>query len=127
MEQRYSTPMAILISSFFFTIVHLTKGWALAGMVPIVFLAGILLGLLAQSSQSLTPCMIGHSIMDVGLFAYWWTGIAGEFTLRPIGETGVDRAFVIACIVACAMLTITLLAIWRLRNLPERVGDALAR
>jgi len=117
MELRHGAPVAILISSLFFTVLHLTKGWALAGMIPIIFGAGILLGLLARSSGSLIPCMIGHTIMDVGLFAYWWTGIAGEFTLRPIGETGVDRAFVIACIAACAMLAITLLAIWRLRRL----------
>ena len=53
-------------------------------MVPIVFGAGVLLGLLAWSSGSLIPCMIGHTIMDIGLFAFWWTGIAGDFTARPI-------------------------------------------
>ncbi len=121
LELRHGAPMAILISSFFFTVLHLTKGWALAGMVPIIFGAGILLGLLARSSESLIPCMIGHTIMDVGLFAYWWTGLAGEFTLRPIGETGVDQAFVISCIVACTMLSITLLAIRRLRSLRQNV------
>jgi membrane protease YdiL (CAAX protease family) len=120
-ELRHGTPKAILISSFFFTVLHLTKGWALAGMIPIIFGAGVLLGSLALSSGSLIPCMIGHTIMDIGLFAYWWTGIAGEFTLRPIGETGVDRAFVIACVAACAMLTVTLLAIWRLRSLRQHV------
>lgn len=120
-ELSHGAPVAILISSFFFTVLHLTKSWALAGMVPIIFGAGILLGLLAWSSGSLIPCMIGHTIMDIGLFAYWWTGIAGEFTLRPIGETGVDRAFVIACIAACAMLAITLLAIWRLCSLRQNV------
>jgi membrane protease YdiL (CAAX protease family) len=121
MELSRGAPVAILISSLFFTVLHLTKGWALAGMVPIIFGAGILLGLLAWSSGSLLPCIIGHTIMDVGLFAYWWTGIAGEFTLRPIGETGVDRAFVIACIAACGMLAITLLAIRRLRSLRQAV------
>ena len=120
MELSHGAPLAILISSLFFTVLHLTKGWALAGMVPIIFGAGILLGLLAWSSGSLIPCMIGHTIMDVGLFGYWWTGIAGEFTLRPIGETGVDRAFVMACVATCAMLTLTLLAIWRLRGLRQK-------
>jgi membrane protease YdiL (CAAX protease family) len=123
-ELMHGAPKAILISSFFFTVLHLTKAWALVGMVPVIFGAGILLGLLARSSQSLIPCMIGHTIMDVGLFAFWWTGIAGEFTLRPIGETGVDRPFVIACVLACTMLAITLLAIRRLRRLQlERVVD----
>jgi membrane protease YdiL (CAAX protease family) len=121
MELAHGATVAILISSLVFTVLHLTKGWALAGMVPIIFGAGILLGLLAWSSGSLVPCIIGHTIMDIGLFAYWWTGIAGEFTLRPIGETGVDRAFVIACIAAGTMLTVTLLAIWRLRSLRQHV------
>jgi membrane protease YdiL (CAAX protease family) len=44
MEQRYGTTAAILTSSLLFTLVHLSKGWALAGMVPIVFGAGVLLG-----------------------------------------------------------------------------------
>ena len=120
-ELSHGAPVAILNSSLFFTVLHLTKGWALAGMIPIIFGAGILLGSLAWSSGSLIPCMIGHTIMDIGLFGYWWTGIAGEFTLRPIGETGVDRAFVLACVAACAMLTVTLLAIWRLRSLRQHV------
>ena len=120
-ELSHGAPPAILISSLFFTVLHLTKGWALAGMIPIVFGAGILLGSLALSAGSLIPGMIGHTVMDVGLFAYWWTGIAGEFTLRPIGETGMDRAFVIACGAASVTLTVTVLAIWRLRRLSYSV------
>lgn len=120
-ELKHGALVAILNSSLFFTVLHLTKGWALAGMIPIVFGAGILLGSLAFSAGSLIPCMIGHTIMDIGLFGYWWTGIAGEFTLRPIGETGVDRAFVIAGVAACAMLTVTLLAIWKLHSLRQNV------
>jgi hypothetical protein len=81
-------PIAILISSLFFLALHLTKAWATLGMIPIVFGAGVLLGLLAWG-------MIGHVMMDIGLFAYWWTGIAGDFTLRPIAETGLDQPFLI--------------------------------
>ena len=124
MELSHGAPVAILISSLFFTVLHLTKGWAVAGMIPIIFGAGILLGTLAFSSGSLIPCMIGHTIMDVGLFGYWWTGIAGEFTLRPICETGVDRAFVFACVAVCAMLTVTLLAISRLSSLRQKMWPA---
>jgi membrane protease YdiL (CAAX protease family) len=115
-EQRHGARVAILISSLFFTAVHLTKGWAMAGMVPIVFGAGALLGLLAWSSGSLIPGMIGHVLMDIGLFSYWWTGIAGNFTLLPISETGVDRFFVITCATLAASLLIVLLAISRFRR-----------
>ena len=115
-EQRHGARVAILVSSLFFTAVHLTKGWAMAGMVPIVFGAGVLLGLLAWSSQSLIPGMIGHVLMDIGLFSYWWTGIAGDFALLPISVTGVDRFFIITCATLLASLSILLLAISRFRR-----------
>lgn len=120
-EQAHGARVAILVSSFFFMAIHLTKGWALLGMVPIVFGAGVLLGLLAWSSRSLIPCIVGHVLMDIGLFAYWWTGIAGSFPGRPIAETGVDQPFFKECAVFAAALFAVLLAIARLR----RVGDSL--
>ena len=116
-EERHGAFAAILVSSLFFTLVHLTKGWALVGMVPIVFGAGVLLGLLAWSSQSLIPSTIGHVVMDIGLFAYWWTGIAGDFTARPIGVTRIDRPFLITCTVLLAMLVLVLLAISKLKRI----------
>lgn len=115
-EQRHGASVAILTSSLFFMAMHLTKGWATIGMVPIVFGAGVLLGLLAWTSGSLIFCMIGHVVMDIGLFAYWWTGIAGEFTARLISETGVDQPFVFACAAFAISLLIVLVAIKRLRH-----------
>lgn len=116
-EQCHGVPIAILVSSFFFSLLHLTKAWAMTGMVPIVFGAGVLLGLLAWSSGSLIPGMIGHVVMDVGLFAYWWTGIAGTFSARPITETGVDEPFLVTCVILAAALFIVLLAVWRLKQI----------
>jgi membrane protease YdiL (CAAX protease family) len=115
-EQRHGAPIAILISSFLFMALHLSKAWASPGMVPIVFGAGVLLGLLAWSAASLIPGIIGHFVMDVGLFAYWWTGVAGDFTARPISETGVDRSFLIACCVFASSFVVALLAILKLRQ-----------
>ncbi len=111
-EQRYGAPLAIF-------------AWALLGMVPIVFGAGVLLGLIAWSAGSLIPCIIGHFLMDVGLFAYWWSGIAGDFTARPLSETGLDRPFLIAGCVFAASLVIVLLAISRLRKVGT--ADGLTR
>jgi membrane protease YdiL (CAAX protease family) len=115
-EQRSGAVVAILISSFFFMLLHLTKDWATIGMVPIVFGAGVLLGLLAWSCGSLIPCMIGHTLMDIGLFAYWWTGIAGDFTAQPITHTGVDQGFLIACVAFTISLGMVLLAILKFRR-----------
>ena len=123
-EQRHGAPVAILISALFFTTLHLTKGWAMAGMVPIVFGAGVLLGVLAWSSGSLIFGIIGHVVMDIGLFAYWWTGIAGTFAARPLSETGVDQPFLIACAVWAMSLVVVFLAISRLRGKTPRTGRA---
>lgn len=115
-ERRHGAPVAILVSSLLFMAFHLTKDWATAGMVPIIFGAGVLLGLLAWSSGSLIPAMIGHVLMDIGLFAYWWTGVAGDFTARPISDTGVDRGFLIACGAFAISLFVVLAAISKLRR-----------
>jgi membrane protease YdiL (CAAX protease family) len=117
-EERHGAPVAILISSLFFTAVHLTKDWALLGMVPIIFGAGVLLGVLAWSSGSLIPCMIGHTVMDIGLFAFWWSDLAGDFTARPIGETGVDQRFLILCAAFVMSVFMVLFAMYKLRRNP---------
>jgi membrane protease YdiL (CAAX protease family) len=121
-EQAHGAPIAILTSSLFFMALHLSKDWATLGMVPIVFGAGVLLGLLAWSSRSLIPGMIGHVAMDIGLFAYWWTGIAGDFNARTISDTGVDRPFVIACAAIAISLFMVLFAISRLRGIARTAG-----
>ena len=120
LESRYGAVVAILISAAFFTLLHLNKGWATIGMTPIVFGAGLLLGALAWASGSLIPGMVGHAVMDVGLFAYWWTGIAGTFSARPISETGIDPALVIAALVLAVALSTCLVSLWRLRALGNR-------
>jgi membrane protease YdiL (CAAX protease family) len=113
-EKRHGALLAILISSTLFTLVHLTKSWSMIGMVPIVFGAGLLLGTLAYASRSLVFCMIGHTLMDIGLFAFWWTQIAGTFSQRPISFASPDRAFYIECAVLAAAFFLTLLSIRRL-------------
>jgi len=41
---------------------------------------------------------------------------AGDFTERPITETGMDRPFLIACCMFATSLVVVPLAIWRLRE-----------
>jgi membrane protease YdiL (CAAX protease family) len=125
-EKRHGAVVAILISALFFAAIHLTKAWSLIGMVPIVFGAGVLLGTLAWASKSLVFCIIGHTLMDVGLFGYWWGQIAGTFTQHPISETGLDPTFVLECAVFAAALVLTLVAIVRLRRL-SRCGHETER
>ena len=116
-ENRHGPSVAILVSSLFFLLLHLNKDWALIGMVPIVFGAGVLLGVLARASGTLLFCMLGHWIMDIGLFAYWWTQIAGTFGQRPIAETGMDQAFYFECGAFAAVLIVLVVAMARLQRL----------
>lgn len=113
-ERHIGPTAAILISSLFFTLIHLSKSWAVIGMVPIVFGAGLLLGWLARASASLVFNIIGHTVMDVGLFAYWWTQIAGVFPQKPISQTGVNLAFLLECAAFVLFLSLTLLSIRKL-------------
>ncbi len=116
-EAKHGAVPAILVSSFFFALLHLNKSWDIAPMIPLVFFAGVLYGLLAWASNSLIPGMIGHTIMDIGMFGYWWTGFFGTFSARTIAHTGIDRPFVIACTVLGFVLLTALTAIVRLRVL----------
>lgn len=118
-ERRHGPLVGILISSLLFMLVHLNKSWSVIEMVPIVFGAGILLGTLAWASQSLIFGMISHTLMDVGLFAFWWSQIAGTFAQRPISETGIDPAFFLEVAVFAVALLFTLSAIARLRRLSQ--------
>ena len=118
-EKKYGPAIAVAISSLFFMLVHLNKDWALMGMVPIVLGAGVLLGWLAYASGTLVFPMIGHTIMDIGLFSYWWTQIGGTFKQRPISDTGVDGVFMVECAALVLLVAITLGSIAKLRRLHD--------
>jgi membrane protease YdiL (CAAX protease family) len=116
-EKSSGPVVAIAISSLAFMLIHLTKDWALIGMVPIVFGAGVLLGALARASGTLLFGILGHWFMDIGLFAYWWTQIAGTFSQRPIAETGVDMAACVELLIFAGVLALLLIAMGRLGRL----------
>jgi membrane protease YdiL (CAAX protease family) len=116
-EKRHGAVAAVLISSLLFMALHMTKSWAIPSMLPIVFGAGVLLGLIAWASGSLIPGILGHTAMDVGMFAYWWSGTAGTFSARTVAITGIDSGFVIALGVLALALAATMAAIVKLRRL----------
>ena len=120
-ERRHGPIVAIAVSSVLFMLLHLNKDWSVVGMTPIVLGAGVLFGLLAWSSRSLVFCILGHWTMDIGLFAYWWTQIAGVFREQTIWRTGIDAAFLAAVLVFIAAVAFVLIAAVRLR----RLGQAL--
>ncbi len=91
---KYGPVPAIIISSIIFTLIHLSKNWAHT-IIPHIFFASVLLGILAYKSGSLIPGIIGHSILDIFDYSFWWTDIAGGFKKQTIFITGVDIHFII--------------------------------
>ena len=86
--------MAITIVSLVFLVIHLHQAWA----IPILFhvaAISVLLGILAYASDSLIPSILGHTVMDVFNFSYWWSDVAGKFDRHPITETGLDTHFIL--------------------------------
>jgi membrane protease YdiL (CAAX protease family) len=98
LEKKFGFTFAIIFSSLFFFLVHLSKTWA-PSIMPHIFIGGFLLGLLAYRSGSLIPGFIAHTIMDICNFSYWWTSIAGNFEKKTVFITGVDAHFIIWCLV----------------------------
>lgn len=117
LETRFGPAPAILISAVLFMLIHLDKSWSLLAMTPIVLGAGVLLGILARTSGTLIFCMLGHWIMDIGLFAYWWTQIAGSFSQRPLPETGIEPTLFIELGVFGTSLAVLLTAMTRLARM----------
>jgi membrane protease YdiL (CAAX protease family) len=94
LEKRYGPTISLVIVSMVFVVSHLNQAWALP-IVFHIFVISVMLGVLAYASGSLIPGIIGHTVMDIPNFAYWWTDVAGTFDKRPIAETGVDVHFVV--------------------------------
>jgi len=101
LEKRYGPVVAIAISSLIFVLVHLEQAWA-APLLFHLFAMASLLGILAYASGSLIPSMIGHAVMDIFNFSYWWSDVAGSWEMRPILETGIDSHFVVWVVILVA-------------------------
>lgn len=94
-----------------FAVIHLNQAWAAgAGVLIIMFAAGIMAGVNASVSGSLIPIMIGHIAVDVINFSYWWTDVAGAFDKRPIGEAGVDIHFILWLVALVASVVLFVFA-----------------
>jgi hypothetical protein len=63
-------------------------------MVPIL-LASTMLGVLAYAVRWLIPGIIGHAVMDVFNFSYWWWSLLGHYHCGTIFETGIDLNLVV--------------------------------
>ncbi len=87
-----------------------------------------MLGVLAWASRTLIPGIVGHVVMDVCNFSYWWSDLAGKFERQPISETGVDTHFLISVgVLATSIALFTLLVRRLLAGRLEEAGQEEGR
>ena len=94
LEKRYGPFAAIVLTSIFFTAIHLGLLHLGAADRSAYLLPVILLGIIAYRTGSLIPGIVGHAILDVFDYSVWWTDLTGGFTKPTIFKTGVDLHFV---------------------------------
>ncbi len=117
LEKRYSPILSIAIVSIVFVVVHLHQAWAGSILIGI-FLISVMFGSLAYYSGSLIPGIMGHFIMDVCNFSFWWTDLGGQFSRKPIHQTGIDIHFMfwLLVFVLSVILFVVLLRQMNLQN-----------
>jgi len=93
-EKKYGAGTAIIITSLIFTLIHLTHTWAFP-IWPHIFFASVLLGMLAYKTGSLIPGIIGHAILDIFDYSFWWSDLTGGFQKQTIFATGIDLHFIV--------------------------------
>ena len=123
LENRYGPATAIAIGSIVFVVTHLHQAWALPVLFHL-FAMSVMLGVLAYASGSLIPGMIGHTVMDLFNFSFWWSDVAGTFEKQTIAETGIDAHFVVWILILVASVATFVLAARRtLTSRRQTVGN----
>jgi len=121
MESKYGPVIAITITSIIFMLVHVSHTWALP-ILPHIFFASVLLGIVAFKTGSLIPGIIGHSILDIFDYSIWWSDITGGFQQRTIFKTGIDLQFIVWCLVFILALFLFFRLMKRLKNGNSNLG-----
>jgi membrane protease YdiL (CAAX protease family) len=126
LEERYGPVAGITLVSILFLLSHLTQGW-IAPLIFHVFAGSVLYGILAFSSGSLVPGMIAHTIIDVFMFSYWWSDVAGTFNRQPVGVAGIDLHFILWTTIFVASSVLFFLAVREtneVRRMIDYIGHA---
>jgi membrane protease YdiL (CAAX protease family) len=113
LEERYGPAVGITIVSIMFTVFHLHQAWARPILFQI-FVASVMWGILAYASGSIIPGIIGHTILDIINFSYWWSDLAGKFEMHTIAATGIDFHFITTALIFVASFA---LFFWVIRKI----------
>ena len=89
LEREYAEPVAVLISSIFFALAHLTQGFFWTKLL-VYFLVGIVFGVTAYLTQSTLPALAVHIAGDLMFFILVWPHDSNRLL---IWESGPNRWF----------------------------------
>ncbi|MGA7906345.1 MAG: CPBP family intramembrane glutamic endopeptidase [Candidatus Sulfotelmatobacter sp.] len=89
LERDFAAPAAVLLSSLFFALAHLTHGFYWPKLL-VYFLVGIVFGVTAYLTRSTIPALPVHIIGDITFFTLVWPYDAGR---RLVWESGADKWF----------------------------------
>lgn len=126
LEKKFGPVVGIIITSMVFMLIHLTHSWA-APIIPHIFFASVLLGILAYRSGSLIPGIIGHSILDIFDYGIWWTNITGGFNKKTIFYTGIDIHFIVFCLVFGLALIGFFKTVSKLKSGNDQLADRISK
>jgi membrane protease YdiL (CAAX protease family) len=116
LEKRYGPMVAIVVVSIVFCLIHLDRSWALS-VIPVIFCASVLLGILAYKTQSLIFGIIGHTILDVFDYSFWWTKILGKFEWETVFVSGIDMHFILWCLIFVTAVTGFFVSMFRVSSI----------
>lgn len=119
LEREFSVPIAVVVSSVFFALAHLTHGLFWPKLL-IYFLVGVTFAVTAALTKSTLPAIPVHFLGDMAFFIFVWPHDAAR---RVVLDAGADTAFWIhlAQFIIC-----TPLAILTFRRLAEATEEACA-
>ncbi|HZF11800.1 MAG TPA: CPBP family intramembrane glutamic endopeptidase [Thermoanaerobaculia bacterium] len=89
LEREIGGPVAILLSSILFALVHLTQGLFWPKLL-VYFLAGLAFGLIARLTRSILPGIAVHALADLTFFTLVWPYDGAR---RQVWETGTGAWF----------------------------------
>ncbi len=92
LEEQHGFLRANILVSLIFMTFHLNQAWAPAVLFWLFFLS-FLFGIIAYVSGSLVPGIVGHVILDIFNFGYWWSDFFGVFNHQTIFDSGIDQHF----------------------------------
>ena len=124
LERKYGPLIAIIVTSVVFMLIHLSHTWA-APVLPHIFFASVLLGILSYKTGSITPGIIGHSILDIFDYSIWWSDITGGFNKLTIFKTGIDLHFIVWVLVFILALFVFARSIGRIGKISEKISEPI--